>query len=54
MYTTISIIFTLLCFIEWRFSPRIDITRERDILLFYGRRTRKFIKLGKYGTPNQD
>lgn len=31
--------------IENRLSPHIEITRERYVLLFYGRKHRKFIKL---------
>jgi len=31
--------------IELLFSPRIDRTREGDILLWYGRRKRKYIKI---------
>ena len=36
--------------IEQIFSPRIDITRDVDVLLFYGRRKRKYIKLFNYET----
>lgn len=35
----------VLLLVEIIWPPRIDITRERDVLLFYGKRHRNFIKL---------
>ena len=30
---------------EILFRPRLDVTREKELLLWYGRRKRKYIKL---------
>lgn len=38
-------ILIVLVLIELAFSPRLEITRNKDLLLFYGRRSRKYIKL---------
>jgi hypothetical protein len=41
MITTILIVI----FIELIFRPRIDVTKEKDILLWYGRNKRNYIKI---------
>lgn len=42
------ILFSILCFIEIRYSPRLGFTEEY-ILIWYGQSgRRKFIKLGKF------
>lgn len=43
----ISIFFIFAFIIEIIFMPRIDITREKDVLLWYGKKHRKFINLIK-------
>jgi len=47
LFNVIIIIAVIYLIIEQRLSPRIEITRERDVLLFYGRSKRKYIKLFK-------
>lgn len=42
---TISIILLIVVIVEATLRPRLDKTREGDILLWYGRTTRKYIKL---------
>lgn len=42
-----SILFIFAFIIEIIFMPRIDITREKDVLLWYGKKHRKFINLIK-------
>lgn len=32
-------------FIELIFRPRIDVTKEKDVLLWYGRNKRNYIKI---------
>jgi len=38
-------IILILIFIELIFSPRVDITKNKDVLLWYGKTKRKYIKL---------
>jgi hypothetical protein len=39
------LLFVLLIIVEIVFRPRIDRTRDGDLLLWYGRRKRNYIKL---------
>jgi hypothetical protein len=41
------IIFLIL--IEIIFKPRLDITEQKAVLLWYGRKVRNYIILGKFG-----
>lgn len=35
----------IVIFIELIFRPRIDVTKEKDVLLWYGRNKRNYIKI---------
>jgi hypothetical protein len=39
----------LLILIELIFKPRLDITEQKALLLWYGRRVRNYVILGKFG-----
>jgi len=39
----IAILFFIILFIELSLSPRFDYTREKKLLLWYGRKTRNYI-----------
>lgn len=41
----ILVIFIGICLIESELRPRLDVTKEKDLLLWYGKSKRDFIKI---------